>query len=265
MVAACVVKPHALTDRRLPTPRRRRRVGNHNSSDCTITETDQDGCGVVEIERSSHLCGRCLNAVDLTAHHPQQVDLVDQIDQEWTRCSGASPLGHVVAARLSHGDHRVGGNQPTEVVSDRSRRRFDQVVVAAMMPDEQLDSGVCCDRTQVLAGTDGVGNWLFDEKVDPVASEERSDFEMRRGSASQRSRRRLPARPVRDSRRVGPRRADRPTATHLRRGRTPRPARRRAPVAPTSAWRRPIAPVPTIPSRTGSMCSSRAQSMAGTF
>ena len=62
---------------------------------------------------------------------------------------------------------------------DRSGCRFDEVVVATVLPDEQVDAVVRRDRAQLLPGSERVGDRLLDEQVDAVAGEERADLEMK--------------------------------------------------------------------------------------
>ncbi len=150
VVAARVVESHALADRGLPTPRRRRRFGDQDGSECAVAEVEQNGRRVVEVEVASHLGGGRLDTVDVTAHRPLQVDLVDEIHEQWSRAGGAPPLGLVVAVGLAHRDHRIGGDEPADVVRDRSGCRFDEVVVATVLPDEQVDAVMRGDRAQLL-------------------------------------------------------------------------------------------------------------------
>ena len=140
---------------------------------------EQNGRRVVEIEVASHLGGGRLDAVDVTAHRPLQVDLVDEVHQQRSRASGTPPLGFVVAVGLPHRDHRVGGDEPPDVVGDARGCRFDEVVVATVLPDEQVDAVVRRNRAQLLPGSERVGDRLLDEQVDAVAGEERADLEMK--------------------------------------------------------------------------------------
>ena len=140
---------------------------------------EQNGRRVVEVEVASHLGGGRLDTVDVTAHRPLQVDLVDEIHEQWSRAGGAPPPGLVVAVRLAHRDHRIGGDEPADVVRDRSGCRFDEVAVATVLPDQQVDAVMRGDRAQLLPRTKRVGDRLLDEQVHTVACEERADLEMK--------------------------------------------------------------------------------------
>jgi hypothetical protein len=119
-----------------------------------------------------------LDAVDVAADRPLQVDLVDEIHEQGPRAGGAPPRGLVVAVGLAHRDHRIGRDEPSDVVRDNCGRHLDEVVVATVLPDEQVDAVVRGGRAQFLPGAKCVGDRLFDEQVDPVTGEERADLEM---------------------------------------------------------------------------------------